>query len=417
MEAPKPNESIISPCGVDDSSCGYCHNGSNPTLYISPLRLACIDYQDMMDRGFRRSGKIVYKLLPGGCCTAHTIRLDAFSFQMTKSQKKVLRHLATYLKKPSAESELATSGKAESDAASTSTKESIEAIDKSEKIIPQQSAKGQKKTAVGESSQKHGPSDYSEQRNHYFEWMMKDPENKKSFTVSASLASFSDEKFQLYNKYQTTVHKDPPGKNSPSSFRSFLIDTCLKPSQTDSGLDLGTFHLEYRIDGKLIAVSVLDVVPTTLSSVYFFYDPDFDFLSLGKVSALYDIEWIRTLNKTHPTIRYYYLGYYIATCAKMRYKGEYKPSDLLCPKTYRWVPLESVSDQVDKDPTEPLCKENIEAPSIESLISKARFLSRNTPTNIAAFPRQYHSSIIQYFDEILRHLGPDLASSCWLRLN
>eukprot|EP01116_Phalansterium_solitarium_P001598 TRINITY_DN11412_c0_g1_i1.p1 TRINITY_DN11412_c0_g1~~TRINITY_DN11412_c0_g1_i1.p1 ORF type:complete len:134 (-),score=42.62 TRINITY_DN11412_c0_g1_i1:334-678(-) len=34
------------------------------------------------------------------------------------------------------------------------------------------------------------------------------------------------------------------------------------------------------------------------------------------------------------------MGYYIPSCQKMRYKGDYKPSDLLCPEHFQWVPLD-----------------------------------------------------------------------------
>lgn len=32
-----------------------------------------------------------------------------------------------------------------------------------------------------------------------------------------------------------------------------------------------------------------------------------------------------------PGLRYYYMGFYIHSCHKMRYKADYAPSDLLCP--------------------------------------------------------------------------------------
>lgn len=44
----------------------------------------------------------------------------------------------------------------------------------------------------------------------------------------------------------------------------------------------GTFHQEYRIDGVLVAVSCLDILPRRLASVYFFYNPDLRCLELGK---------------------------------------------------------------------------------------------------------------------------------------
>lgn len=48
------------------------------------------------------------------------------------------------------------------------------------------------------------------------------------------------------------------------------------------------FHLYIClfVADKLIAVGVLDILPRCVSSVYFFYDPDYSFLSLGVYSAL-----------------------------------------------------------------------------------------------------------------------------------
>jgi arginine-tRNA-protein transferase len=40
------------------------------------------------------------------------------------------------------------------------------------------------------------------------------------------------------------------------------------------------------LDGRIIAVAVLDLLPRCLSSKYFFYDPDYDHLTLGTYSAL-----------------------------------------------------------------------------------------------------------------------------------
>ncbi|KAH6562905.1 hypothetical protein BASA62_008853 [Batrachochytrium salamandrivorans] len=36
---------------------------------------------------------------------------------------------------------------------------------------------------------------------------------------------------------------------------------------------------------------------------------------------------------------YYYMGYYIHSCVKMRYKASYKPSEIMCPEIYRWVAM------------------------------------------------------------------------------
>ena len=48
----------------------------------------------------------------------------------------------------------------------------------------------------------------------------------------------------------------------------------------------GSFHQQYWLDGKLIAVGVIDILPKCVSSVYLFYDPDYRNLTLGTYGAL-----------------------------------------------------------------------------------------------------------------------------------
>lgn len=72
-----------------------------------------------------------------------------------------------------------------------------------------------------------------------------------------------------------------------------------------------------RLDNKLIAVGVVDVLPLCLSSVYFFYDPDYHFLNLGVYSALREIDWVENVSKMAIDLHYYYMGTqcaYVLTC-------------------------------------------------------------------------------------------------------
>lgn len=121
----------------------------------------------------------------------------------------------------------------------------------------------------------------------------------------------------------------------------------------DAGADMGggygSFHQRYYIDERLVAVGVVDILPQCLSSVYVFYDPDLPALELGKFSALREIEWVKQAAKVSPRLHYYYMGYYIHTCVKMRYKGDYEPSDLLCPVSLRWVPLDRLRARLDRE--------------------------------------------------------------------
>ncbi|UYV77284.1 hypothetical protein LAZ67_15000336 [Cordylochernes scorpioides] len=52
-----------------------------------------------------------------------------------------------------------------------------------------------------------------------------------------------------------------------------------------------------------------------------------------------EIAFTRELHRRHPEIQYYYMGFYIHSCPKMRYKGQFHPSYLLCPETYIWRPI------------------------------------------------------------------------------
>lgn len=75
-------------------------------------------------------------------------------------------------------------------------------------------------------------------------------------------------------------------------------------------LCFGSYHQLYRLDGKLIAIGILDVLPYCLSSIYFIYDPDYSFLNIGIVSSLMEIKWVQEISANFPQLHYYYLGNY-----------------------------------------------------------------------------------------------------------
>lgn len=54
-------------------------------------------------------------------------------------------------------------------------------------------------------------------------------------------------------------------------------------------------------------------------------------------------------SRVSPRLHYYYMGFYVHTCPKMRYKAEYAPSDLLCPATLTWQPLAACVRALDAD--------------------------------------------------------------------
>lgn len=146
-----------------------------------------------------------------------------------------------------------------------------------------------------------------------------------------------------------------------ASFYEFLVDNpfVVACSRTSSAAaprkaPLGTYHQHYTLSGGvLVAVGVVDVLPAGLSSVYLFYSPSFarQLAPLGKYAILKEIEWTKWAG-----IPYYYLGYYIESCAKMNYKGDYHPSDLLCPIANQWVDAKVARAIIQKvDPVHHCC--------------------------------------------------------------
>lgn len=82
--------------------------------------------------------------------------------------------------------------------------------------------------------------------------------------------------------------------------------------------------------------------------MYVFYDPDMPRLQLGRYTALREIQWVQAVHARLPRLRYYYMGYYVHSCQKMRYKADYRPSELLCPVTGRWVHHHKAKPVLDK---------------------------------------------------------------------
>lgn len=85
-----------------------------------------------------------------------------------------------------------------------------------------------------------------------------------------------------------------------------------------------TQEWQYWLGEKLIGVGYVDVLPNSLSAIYFFYDPEYRSRSLGTFNVLCTINSARNLKLPHV-----YLGYYVAGCRSMEYKSKFHPHQLL----------------------------------------------------------------------------------------
>ncbi|KAI4260150.1 MAG: hypothetical protein LQ352_000415 [Teloschistes flavicans] len=158
------------------------------------------------------------------------------------------------------------------------------------------------------------------------------------FEVNLEADFFTEEKYVLFENYQYHVHKEGPNQVSREGFKRFLCFGMGQTQRLHNGRRqaLGSYHQCYRLDGRLVAMGVLDLLPECVSSVYLIYHQDVKEWSFGKLSALREISLA-----IEGKYQYYYMGYYIHSCVKMRYKSQYKPTYLLDLDLYSWNLLDA----------------------------------------------------------------------------
>lgn len=146
----------------------------------------------------------------------------------------------------------------------------------------------------------------------------------KKFAKSISVAQFSQQQYQLFDRYISVRHND--GDMYPTSskqFKEFLLA---------DWLECEFLIFTDIVKQKMIATCVYDKVNNGLSAVYTYFDPDYSRYSLGRLAILSLIELAK-----RQQLDYVYLGYWIKNSQKMAYKGEYRP--LECFVNDEWVYL------------------------------------------------------------------------------
>ena len=134
---------------------------------------------------------------------------------------------------------------------------------------------------------------------------------------------YSSEHYALYLRYQSMRHSGGGmDQDSREQYRHLLLQ-----SNVDSRL------VEFREDGMLRMVSILDDLQDGLSSVYTFFDPDVKAASYGTFNILWQID--NCVKNDRPFL---YLGYWIGQSRKMAYKINFQPLDGLIEGRWRRLP-------------------------------------------------------------------------------
>lgn len=137
---------------------------------------------------------------------------------------------------------------------------------------------------------------------------------RRNADISVTMArpTVDDRRLELFNR-----HKLERGLGTNrldrDAYTGWLIRTC-----TD------TRELAFRLDDRLVAVSVLDLGLESASAVYTYFDPDESARSLGTFAVLAAIEWARREN-----LSYLYLGLLVEQNVHLNYKAKFNPQERL----------------------------------------------------------------------------------------
>lgn len=208
--------------------CSYIENFEQTTHYKIIDQCSAKTSQDLIERGYRRFGKMYFRPICPLCDKCQSIKIDVKNYTFSKSQRRVLnkaKHLKMFIQKP------------------TLTQEHLELFKKYH--IYMRDKKG-------------------------WEYQESDPQH-------------------YYNSF-VSGHED-----------------------------FG-YEVLYFDEDKLIGVDLIDILEDGISSIYFYYDPEYSNLSLGKLSLLLQIKYAKKENKD-----WIYLGYYVEECQSLSYKSQYKP--------------------------------------------------------------------------------------------
>ncbi|KAI1652094.1 arginine-tRNA-protein transferase [Daldinia loculata] len=308
MQAPPEDAFLyISPIGYrSSSSCGYCRRKGH-SYFARATSMSPANYQTLVDRCWRRSGALLYR--PNqrdACCPHYSIRLDSVRFRATRDQRQAVNRFNKYVVGDAYSKEAA-------------------------RLHPRSREQARKRDTEFDLVE----------RIHECESLLleRPPEPAHTFSVTLEPDDFTEEKFLVYENYQQIVHQEPPSSISRDGFKRFLCTSPLRRGKytAPDGRErqVGSFHQCYRLDGKLVAIGVLDLLPDCVSGVYFLYHESIHRFSPGKLGALREIALA-----IEEGYRWWYPGFYIHTCPKMKYKIDFSPQQILNPDTLEWVDLE-----------------------------------------------------------------------------
>jgi arginyl-tRNA--protein-N-Asp/Glu arginylyltransferase len=143
-------------------------------------------------------------------------------------------------------------------------------------------------------------------------------QNKNSNVIMvAQRPTITDDHVRLWNDYHSFM-RDHRGWRGEHISKAEYAEVFL----------LGDFEFAreflYYDSGRLVAIGLVDVLPRSISSIYFFHEPAYRERALGVYSVLSEISFARQYG-----LEFNYLGYWVSECQSSSYKSQYGPHQLL----------------------------------------------------------------------------------------
>jgi len=211
-----------------NDKCSYLKDYKQTTHYKIIDKCTTSYSQELIERGFRRFGKMYFRPICSDCQECQSIKIDVDNYHFSKSARRIMRkgeHIKIYIQTPSL-------------------------------------------------TQSH---------------------------------------LALFEKYHLFMHQKKEWDYNETSaehyHNSFVV-----------GHEEFGYEVLYFDENKLIGVDLIDILDDGISSIYFYYDPDYAHLSLGKLSLYNQIQLAKNSNK-----KWIYLGYYVEECPSLSYKSSYAP--------------------------------------------------------------------------------------------
>lgn len=211
-----------------NSKCSYLLDKSQNTHYKVISECSLAQCEALIERGYRRFGKMYFRPICSDCDECKSIKIDVENFSFTKSQRRVLnkaKNIKNYIQRP---------------------------------------------------------------------------------TISKT-------HLELFEKYHLYMKDKKGWEYTPSTAQSYYN------SFVDAHNSFG-YEVLYFMDEILVGVDLIDILEDGISSIYFYYDPDYEQYSLGRLSLYNQIMFAKKSQK-----RWIHLGYYVKDCPSLSYKSHYEP--------------------------------------------------------------------------------------------